>query len=125
MSAETEITDLLRTYERSLNTDDARLAVSCYTSDGMFIPTGLPTSQGGQLMDAYVKTFAAIHLDVRFTIDEVVAGEELAYAMTRSNGTQTTHATGAKDPESNRELFVFRRENGAWKISRYMFNMGR
>ena len=123
MSAQEEITALLQTYERSLNTSDAALAASCYTSDGMFIPTGLPTVSGATMQDGYVRTFDAIRLKVRFTIDElVVASTEIAYALTRSNGTQTMVASGAETAESNRELFVFRRERGAWRIARYMFN---
>ena len=123
MSAEDEITHLLKSYEKSLNTSDATLAASCYTSDGMFMPTTLPTAQGRNMKDAYEKTFEAIGLEVTFTIDElIVASKELAYALTRSNGTQTIRATGRETVESNREIFIFRRSNGSWKIARYMFN---
>lgn len=58
-----------------------------------------------------------------FTIDElVVASDNLAYALTRSNGTQTLLSTDTTTPEANREVFVLRKEEGAWKIARYMFN---
>lgn len=43
-------------------------------------------------------------------------------ALTQSNGTVRVNATGHTMPESNRELFVFAREAGAWRIARYMFN---
>jgi uncharacterized protein (TIGR02246 family) len=123
MSAEDNIRDLLRTYERSLNMSDAALAVSCYTRDGVFMPTTLPTARGAQLRQAYVETFERIRLNVTFTIDElVVASDAVAYALTRSNGVQTMLATGAESAESNREMFIFRLEDGAWKISRYLFN---
>jgi uncharacterized protein (TIGR02246 family) len=123
MSAEDNIRDLLRTYERSLNMSDAALAVSCYTRDGVFMPTTLPTARGAQLRQAYVETFERIRLNVTFTIDElVVASDTVAYALTRSNGVQTMLATGAESTESNREMFIFRLEDGAWKISRYLFN---
>jgi hypothetical protein len=63
------------------------------------------------------------NLDVSFTADEIaVAGDTVAYALTRSNGTQTTHATGQRSSESNREMFVFHRPDGNWKIARYIFN---
>jgi uncharacterized protein (TIGR02246 family) len=123
MSAEDNIRNLLRTYERSLNMSDAALAVSCYTRDGVFMPTTLPTARGAQLRQAYVETFERIRLNVTFTIDElVVASDAVAYALTRSNGVQTMLATGAESAESNREMFIFRLEDGAWKISRYLFN---
>ncbi|CAN5197977.1 hypothetical protein BH09ACT8_BH09ACT8_27940 [soil metagenome] len=121
--AQGQIRQLLATYERALNTDDAELAVTCYTGDGVFLPTTLPTAVGAELMRAYVDTFAAIHLDVTFTIDElIVASDSVAYALTRSNGTQTVHGTGRKSSESNREMFIFRVEGGDWRIARYIFN---
>lgn len=123
MSAEEDIRELLATYERALNTDDTALAVSCYTQDGMFMPTTLPTAVGPELAEAYDAVFAAIHLAVVFTIDEVtVFSDTAAAALTRSNGTQTVRATSTTTPESNRELFTFAVEDGRWKISRYMFN---
>lgn len=58
-----------------------------------------------------------------FTPDEiVVASEAVAYALTRSNGKQITHATRELSAESNREIFVFHSNEGSWKIARYMFN---
>jgi uncharacterized protein (TIGR02246 family) len=123
MGAEDEIRELLEMYESSLNKSDAHLAAACYASDGVFMPTMLPTVVGPQMRDAYAQIFETIRLNVNFAIDElVVATDDLAYALTRSNGTQTVLASGAESAESNREIFVFRAEDGAWKIARYMFN---
>jgi uncharacterized protein (TIGR02246 family) len=123
MSAEDEIRALLGTYERSLNDGDADLAAACYTSDGVFIPAMLPTISGDGLRDGYAAIFGNIQLSVTFTIDElVVSSASAAYALTRSNGTQVVNATGAGSAESNREVFIFAREDGSWKISRYLFN---
>ena len=123
MSAEDEIRALLGTYERSLNDGDADLAAACYTSDGVFMPATLPAISGDGLRDGYAGIFGTIQLSVTFTIDElVVASDSVAYALTRSNGTQVVNATSAESAESNREVFIFAREDGSWKISRYMFN---
>jgi uncharacterized protein (TIGR02246 family) len=123
MTNEDSITALLRTYERSLNTSDAALAASCYAADGVFMPTTLPTATAGGLLKAYEQTFSVIHLEVTFTVDElVIASDDIAYALTRSNGIQTVLANDTRTAESNREVFIFRNEGGAWKIARYMFN---
>jgi uncharacterized protein (TIGR02246 family) len=122
-SAETEIRKLLTTYEQALNTSDAPLAAACYTADGIFMPTTLPTAAGDQMETAYRHVFSAIRLAVVFTIDElVVVGDDVAYALTRSAGEQTLLASGATGAEANREIFIFRRVDSAWKIARYMFN---
>lgn len=118
-----QIRSLLATYEKALNTSDAALAASCYTADGVFMPTTLPTARGADLQGAYEAIFAAIGLDVTFTIDELeITSGHTAYALTRSNGTQTLIGTGQQTPESNREIFLLRRDEAGWKISHYMFN---
>jgi uncharacterized protein (TIGR02246 family) len=118
-----QIRALLTTYERSLNTSDATLAASCYTPDGVFMPTTLPTAAGADMEAAYRQIFDTIRLDVTFTIDELeITSDHTAFALTRSNGTQTVLASGDNSEESNREIFVFRHTNTGWKIARYMFN---
>lgn len=118
-----QIRSLLATYQRSLNTSDAGLAASCYTPDGIFMPTTLPTAEGANMQGAYRQIFDAIRLDVTFTIDELeIISDNSAYALTRSNGTQTVLETGDQTAESNREIFVFRHTDTGWKIARYMFN---
>ncbi|NOX21975.1 MAG: SgcJ/EcaC family oxidoreductase [Actinobacteria bacterium] len=118
-----KIRELLTTYEHSLNTSDAALAASCYTSDGVFMPTTLPTSSGADLETAYAGIFEMIALDIKFTFDEIVVAEGgYAFALTSSSGTQTVLAPGVTNSESNREIFILRVEDGDWKIARYMFN---
>ena len=123
MTHEDDITQLLHTYERSLNAGDAALAASCYTADGVFMPTGQPTVTAAGIRQAYEGIFGVIHLEVTFSIDEiVVASDDIAYALTRSNGVQTVLATDTQSAESNREVFIFGNDGGGWKIARYMFN---
>jgi uncharacterized protein (TIGR02246 family) len=121
---EDQIRELLATYERSLNTSDADLAASCYTADGVFMPTTLPTVTGPDMAKGYGQIFEAIRLNVAFAIDELaVTSADSAYALTRSKGTVTVLATNDEAAEANRELFLFERTDAdGWKISRYMFN---
>lgn len=117
-----EIEGVLGTYAQSLCTDDADLAASLYTEDGIFVGQGLPITKGGDdLLGIYQQLLQAVKLDIEFHIDDVSFEGDLAYAVTHSNGEQMVLATGDTSPESNRELFVFRRRDGEWKIARYMF----
>jgi uncharacterized protein (TIGR02246 family) len=123
MTDEDEIRGVLGQYERALDTGDAALAASCYAAGAILMPTGLPTVVGAAIRGNYEAFLKAIKMDVKFTVDEVVvASGTVAYAMTRSHGTQTVLAQGTASPETNREIFIFTRENGAWKIARYMYN---
>lgn len=114
---------LLGEYQKSLNTSDAKLAQSLYTKDGIFMPTEAPSGIGSQgILDAYNYVFSLIKLNIEFHIDEIAVEGNMAYAVTSSKGTTTILSNGATMPESNRELFVFEKNEGEWKIARYMFN---
>jgi len=117
------IETLLQTYKKSLNTSDAKLAQSLYTNDGVFMPTEAPSAIGHEnILKSYEFIFTQIQLNIEFYIDEITVEGDFAFAVTSSKGTTLIHATGDTIPEANRELFVFEKVNGDWKIARYMFN---
>ncbi len=117
------IETLLQTYKESLNTSDAQLAQSLYTKDGIFMPTEAPSAIGAEnILKSYAFIFSRIQLNIEFFIDEIVVEGDFAFAVTSSKGTTLIRAAGDTIPEANRELFVFEKVNGEWKIARYMFN---
>lgn len=114
---------LLSEYEKSLNTSDAKLAQSLYTKDGIFMPTEAPSGIGlDAILKSYEFVFSKIQLNIKFFIEEIQVEGNMAFAVTSSKGTTLIHATGDTIPEANRELFVFEKVDGEWKIARYMFN---
>lgn len=118
-----QIEELLNTYQTSLNTSDAKLAQSLYTKDGVFMPTEAPSGIGSEgILKSYEFVFSQIQLNIEFFIEEIVVEGNMAFAITSSKGTVKIHANGVEAPEANRELFVFEKLNGEWKIARYMFN---
>lgn len=118
-----EIENLLMTYKGTLNTSNAEKATSLYTKDGIFMPTGAPSAIGKeQIKGAYEFVFSQIQLNIEFYIEEITVENTFAYAVTSSKGSTLIRATAETVPEENRELFVFEKENGTWKIARYMFN---
>lgn len=117
------IETLLFAYRDALNASDADAALSHYSADGVFMPSGAPTSVGTeQVKGAYEFVFSNIELSIDFFVDEIVLSGEYAFARTTSKGSTLIHATGETVPEENRELFVLKKVNGSWKIHRYMFN---
>jgi uncharacterized protein (TIGR02246 family) len=118
-----QIENLLNEYQKSLNTSDAQLAMSLYTKDGIFMPTEAPSGIGSEsILASYEFVFSQIQLNIAFFIEEIQVEGNMAFAVTSSKGTTLIHATGATVPEANRELFVFEKVDGNWKIARYMFN---
>jgi uncharacterized protein (TIGR02246 family) len=121
--AKQEIENLLMAYKEALNTSNAEKATALYTKDGIFMPSGAPSAIGKeQIKDAYKFVFSQIQLNIEFFIEEITIENALAYGVTSSKGSTLIHANGQTIPEENRELFVFEKENGTWKIARYMFN---
>ena len=121
--AKQEIESLLIAYKETLNTSNAEKATSLYTKDGIFMPSGAPSAIGiEKIKGAYDFVFSQIQLNIEFYIEEITIENTMAYAVTSSKGSTLIHANGETIPEENRELFVFEKENGTWKIARYMFN---
>src|SRR5437867_3153019 len=121
--AEEQLRALLATYETSLNAGDGGRIEQLYAEDGVFMPAGFPTASGrSAVRGAYDAVFSNIRIAIHFTVDELTVKGDVAYARTHSAGTATVVATGASGPEKNRELFVFARGPGGWKVARYMFN---
>jgi uncharacterized protein (TIGR02246 family) len=120
---EEQLHALLATYETSLNAGDAARIEQLYTDDGVFMPASFPTASGRPAVrGAYDAIFKNIRIAIHFTVDELKMNGDFAYARTHSAGTSTVVATGATGPEANRELFIFARTAGGWKIARYLFN---
>ncbi len=118
-----KIEALLGKYKKSLNTSDAKLAQSLYTKEGVFMPTEAPSGIGSDgILKSYEYVFSQIQLNIEFFIEEIEVEGNMAFAVTSSKGTTKIKATGDTIPEANRELFVFEKINGEWKIARYMFN---
>lgn len=119
----TTIEKLLFAYRDALNTSDVNKVLTLYAQEGAFMPSNAPTAVGQtQIKAAYEIVFKNIQLEIEFYIDEIVVNGDYAFARTTSKGTTLIHATGQTVPEENRELFVLQKENGSWKIARYMFN---
>ena len=118
-----KIENLLGAYKKSLNTSDAKLAQSLYAKDGIFMPSGAPSAIGMEnILKSYEFIFSQIQLNIEFYIDEILVEGDFAFATTSSKGTTLIRATNETIPEENRELFVFEKADGNWKIARYMFN---
>jgi uncharacterized protein (TIGR02246 family) len=118
-----QITSLLKSYEEALNTSDAGAALKLYGSDPIVMPQGAPAFIGREAVRAaYEGFFKILKLHVVFTIHEIVEMDgDFAYGRTTSAGEQLILAGNKKSKEANNELFIFRKEEGQWKIHRYLF----
>ncbi len=118
-----EIQTVLDRYEKALNASDVDAVLELYADDGVFMPSSAPTAVGIEsVRAAYEHVFTTIKLNIAFTVEEIVADGSIAFARTGSKGSVNIHADCTTVPDENRELFVFQKQDGVWKIARYMFN---
>jgi uncharacterized protein (TIGR02246 family) len=117
-----DIVNVIRAYEKSLNTSDTQAALALYGDDPVFMPEFSAALIGRDAVRAgYERVFGAIKLKVIFTIHEIVDIGDLAYVRTTSAGKTEILENKATVQEANNELFIFRNEKGKWKIHRYLF----
>ena len=118
-----QIEQVLMSYENALNNSDTKSVLTLYSEDGVFMPSEAPTSIGKEAVgNAYNFVFSQIKLNIKFSIDEIIVNGNHAFARTISRGTTDVLALAINVPEENRELFVLVKEDGNWKIARYIFN---
>lgn len=114
----------LKRYQAALNASDADQVLPLYDEDGVFMQPYTPSVIGkAAIRKTYEADFEAFTLAVTFhPIEVVIMASDWAFARTSSVGTQTIHATGAKDAEANQELFIFHKRSGVWLIACYAFS---
>ena len=113
---------LINAYGDGLTNQDVEAILELHSSDPVFIPEYAPPAVGrAAVRKAYEWVFATLKLNGHFTVHEAEVIGDRAWARTSSTGRFTVIATGVEADVANSEFFLFKRENGAWKIHRYMF----
>jgi uncharacterized protein (TIGR02246 family) len=113
---------LLNAYEQALNTNDIEAILNLYGQAPVFMPQSAPALVGREAVRAgYRQVFDTIKLNVTFEIHELEVLGDTAWARTSSAGRTRILSAGIEVAEGNNELFIFKRENGDWKIHRYLF----
>lgn len=121
---EKAIQQLLDAYGVALNASDAAKVTTLYTQAGQFAAPGLPTAVGSsEIKSTYEGIFKTIGLNLQFTPAQIkVVNGDYAFATSTSSGPITVLANNQTTVNNYRELWVFAKENGQWKIARYYFN---
>jgi uncharacterized protein (TIGR02246 family) len=117
-----KIETLIEKYEQALNANDIDTILDLYGREPVFMPQHAPAMIGREAVRAaYKNVFDTLKLDVAFTIHEVQVLGDVAWARTSSAGRTRILAADVEVKEGNNEIFVFRKEDGEWKIHRYLF----
>ncbi|OLY90570.1 conserved hypothetical protein [Cnuella takakiae] len=122
-SQKAAIEKLIFAYRDALNAADANKVVPLYTSDGVLLANAAPTAAGSdQVKGTYQYVFENFKYTLEFSIAEIVVSGNYAFARSTSKGSFVIKSSNQTVPDENRELFVFEKVKGEWKIARYMYN---
>jgi uncharacterized protein (TIGR02246 family) len=117
------IETVYKSYQDALNASDADKVVQLFTSNGVLMANAAPTAEGSAAVKGtYQYVFANYTYTLQFSIIEIVVEGNTAFARSTSKGSFVIKANGQTVPDENRELFVFQKVDGQWKIARYMYN---
>jgi len=118
-----KIQPLISQYESALNASNAKDVMKLYGNNPTFMPQHAPAQVGrAAVKQAYENVFNTIKLDIKFITHEVEVLGDTAWARTSSAGKTKILANNVVVTEGNNELFIFKKENGKWKIHQYLFS---
>ena len=114
----------VRNYFKHLYKSSTDSILALYSENAVLMPADLPTTNGKvQLLSAYKQTFSAIKFVSATTdYDEISVYGDMAIVRTTSDVTLFMINEKQEVKSKMREFFILNKENGEWKISRYMFN---
>jgi uncharacterized protein (TIGR02246 family) len=118
-----EIKNLLQTYQRGLNEANLDFVRNVYTSDAVIIGQPFPTASGIEAIIAlYADFLSKLDFNVQFDLLEIELRDDLGFIRTRSHGTIVPKGQKPAGSEGNREIFIVKKIQGAWRFYRYIFN---
>ena len=117
------IEKLIFSYQDALNASDVNRVIELYTKNGVLMANSAPTADGAeQVKGTYQYVFDNFSYTLQFSIIEIVVNGNTAFARSTSKGTFVIKSSGQTVPDENRELYIFEKVAGSWKIARYMYN---
>ena len=120
---ESEIKNLLGTYQRVLNEANVDLIKNVFSNDAMVIGQPFPTATGIEnIIKLYSGFLSKLNFNVQFELLEMELRDDLGFIRTHSRGTIVPKGQTPTGSEGNREIFIVKKIQGAWKFHRYIFN---
>ena len=117
------LNEVIRSFQDAFNATDLSRVVQAYAPDGVLLPNNGPAALGRPAIEAlYQALFNTFAITITYTIEQHTVEGDLAVVRTSSQVLTRVRASGEVISLTNKDLFVLRRESGAWKIAQYTFN---
>jgi ketosteroid isomerase-like protein len=117
-----QLVAVMERYAAALRSGNVDALVGLYTDNGVFMRENMPAAVGREaLRVAYKEVFAALKVDLSFSIQETEVMGDMAWLRSTSKGRVKVLSSGAETVNSFDELVVFRLDQAGWKIRSYMY----
>lgn len=114
---------LITTYFDALNAGNAENVTALFTKTGVLLAQAAPTATGTEQVNGTFKyVFDNFKYALKVSVGEVVVQGKYAIVSSTSTGSFVIKAKNETVPAEYRETFILQKENGVWKIARYMYN---
>jgi len=114
---------LVHDYFEGLNASNTDKVVSYFTSDGVLLAPSAPTATGSeQIKGTFQYVFDNFKYTLAVSIEKTVVEGNYAYVSSTSKGSFVIKSSNQTVEDDYRETFILKKENGSWKIARYMYN---
>ena len=106
-----------------MNEANLDLVRSVYTNDAIVIGQPFPTANGiDAIISLYADFLSKLDFNVQFDLLELELRDDLGFIRTHSHGTIVPKGQKPAGSEGNREIFIVKKIQGAWKFYRNIFN---
>lgn len=118
-----KIENVLAAYAQVLNAAKTEAIAGFYTKDGILLPEGVTANlKPAQLITPGASFFSKNEFSISYTVQAVFVEGFYAFVEAKATTTQKELKSGTTTGKTSKDFFVFRQEDGAWKIYRYMFS---
>ena len=114
--------ELIANYAKAVNSGDIEGLLSLYAEDALFMPDGVRTLKKGQIGRSGLEQFSRKAFEIEFFDIKIEVHGSTAFAEAVAKTAASRPDSASRLEATSRDLFVFRHENGRWKIIRYIFN---
>jgi ketosteroid isomerase-like protein len=106
-----------------LNEANLDLVRSVFANDAIVIGQPFPTAMGIEgIISLYSGFLSKLDFNVQFDLLEMELAGDLGFIRTGSHGTIVPKGQKPAGSEGNREIFIVKKIQAAWKFYRYIFN---
>jgi len=116
------IDSIRQNFEAAERAGDADRMYAHAAPDIVAMPPNRPPKVGNTDLDWLRQFLAAYTVEVQYRSDEIVVSGDWAFDRGTATETMTPKAGGTATTETAKYLWVYQRQNGAWKQARLIWN---